>query len=552
MKYSPRALLEQYLKKNGLIMTLVVMTGAIKSILNIFLSLLVGVFYSIHFGDTTGKSELLGSFGVKISDVNILFTWFTVVLLFRIVVGAMAYYIENRSGDKFVQHLRNLLYEHQLRKKLVPQDSVASSRSLLKQSTEMNSARSFLVKGILVFTSDLMFLAGSLVLMTLLSPELSILSAKVLVIAVLISLLLGLFLRKAIQKKNDKRLDLLGTAESGFRNLKAIKLLNRERLEIDQFVRKNERYVSSTMELHFRNSLIEGWLPAVFFGLLGVIMWNVSVDPSLSDTVSGGKLITFVLLLFYMQSSIRRMLKTPGLWQKGLISFKSLAKELNSPIERKINEDIDRNSKGLIQMQNVSFGYSSTNLLFKDLNLSILGTGLTCIVGNPGSGKSTLLKLLTKLYDPFAGEITIDGVQYSTLTAFGVRKKISILSSEIPLLGKTIFEAISFSQKEDKREEALKTLAELGVITPSNKADILEERLNNIQSKWTLRRLELARALLTRKNIILMDEPFEGLANDERSELVKIINRLSYFKTVIIACRKPEDGLLVHKKIELR
>src|SRR5258706_540931 len=162
---------------------------------------------------------------------------------------------------------------------------------------------------------------------------------------------------------------------------------------------------------------------------------------------------------------------------------------------------------------------------------------ITWLSGIPGSGKTTLMKILTGLYRPQQGEITVDGKSIFSLSRHTLRKNITMVSDELPLLGKTIFECISYSRKEEKREKAKEVLEKLKFKLTGNSESDLDYKIfdggKNLSASQR-KLLRIARALLTRKKFILMDEPVHDLYEPTRNNLAAVLEKLKGKRTVVV------------------
>jgi len=142
------------------------------------------------------------------------------------------------------------------------------------------------------------------------------------------------------------------------------------------------------------------------------------------------------------------------------------------------------------------------------------------------------------MYKPASGSILIDGQNCHQVNAKTLIKKIAIVSDEMPLLGKTVFEAISYSRNKLKKPKAEKVLNELQ--RHHKKKLALDDRIGDLGcrlSKGEKKILILARALLTSKPILLIDEPFESLEESTQQKLSVILNRISKKRTILIFSR---------------
>lgn len=228
--------------------------------------------------------------------------------------------------------------------------------------------------------------------------------------------------------------------------------------------------------------------------------------------MSGSTLLIFILLLLYMQGAFKRIVRIPAIRQKGISSFENLISILNLPAEKKIFENTDLASDNLhVNFSNVTYA-SNGNTVLNNFSADFDGNRTTVITGAPGSGKSTILKLILGLVEANGGEISINSRTISSVSMHQWRRQMTLCSEEAPLLGATVFAAISYSKKEEKREKVEKILSELAFKIPGFE-DVLNFPIDDggkNLSQGQRKKLFLARALLTAKNLILCDEPFSG------------------------------------------
>ena len=179
---------------------------------------------------------------------------------------------------------------------------------------------------------------------------------------------------------------------------------------------------------------------------------------------------------------------------------------------------------------------------------------ITRISGSQHSGKSTLFKLLLGIYPSSSGIIYLDGIELNTDNVFYFRKNITIVSDEYPLLGKTVFEAVSYSRKEEKREKALKVISDVGLfndLAPDDKLDYPLTLAGGNISSVQRRQLLFVRSILTRKKVILLDEPFTGMDANTKRHIVEMLNDLKRKRNIIIVSEEWPDGLLMDQQVEM-
>ena len=179
-----------------------------------------------------------------------------------------------------------------------------------------------------------------------------------------------------------------------------------------------------------------------------------------------------------------------------------------------------------IDLKNISFSYGR-KLILKDFNLSVKDGECICLLGASGCGKTTTIRLIAGLETPQSGIIdTHEG-------------KISIVFQEDRLLPwATALQNISLPLTDTDKSIAEKMLEQVGL---SDSADLLPEEM----SGGMCRRVAIARALAFGGDILLLDEPFNGIDADNKRSLAKLILDLFGDKTIVLITHSAEDAQLL-------
>tara|TARA_B100001939_G_scaffold347317_1_gene368551 strand:+ start:162 stop:1892 length:1731 start_codon:yes stop_codon:yes gene_type:complete len=225
----------------------------------------------------------------------------------------------------------------------------------------------------------------------------------------------------------------------------------------------------------------------------------------------------------------------------------SAAKRIIPIIE---DENEDKNSdkdleitKGNIDFENVSFKYSESlqNILQK-INLNIKSGEMTALVGHSGAGKSTILNLIPRFYEPISGKILIDNQSINEYSLRSLRNNISLVSQDVSLFDDTIKNNIRYSKLTASDEEIteaakLSNCEEFIKKLPDGYDTVIGE--NGIRlSGGEKQRLSVARAILKKSKIILLDEATSSLDADTEDKIQKAINYLTKNKTTIVIAHR--------------
>ncbi len=207
------------------------------------------------------------------------------------------------------------------------------------------------------------------------------------------------------------------------------------------------------------------------------------------------------------------------------------------------NDKVLNLSKGNIKFTGVNFSYNDKeSKILKSINLSMLGGKMTSLVGHSGAGKSTILNLIPRFYDANDGNISIDGQSIYESKISSLRENISLVSQDTTLFDDTIRNNIAYANLNATDEE----------IDQVSKLSFAYEFIDKLPNKYqTLigengvrlsggekQRLSIARAMLKKSQIILLDEATSSLDADTENKIQKAITYLTKNRTTIVIAHR--------------
>jgi len=205
-----------------------------------------------------------------------------------------------------------------------------------------------------------------------------------------------------------------------------------------------------------------------------------------------------------------------------------------------------------IKFENVTFKYESKeNAVLKSTNLDINGGKMTALVGLSGAGKTTILNLIPRFYDCDSGDILIDNQSIYNSNLNSLRRNISIVSQETTLFDDTIKNNILYAKLDASEEEIL-------LAAKNSFADEFIQKLpykyetiigeNGVRlSGGEKQRLSIARAMLKKSSIILLDEATSSLDSDTENKIQNAISLLTKNKTTVVIAHRLSTILNANK-----
>ena len=216
-----------------------------------------------------------------------------------------------------------------------------------------------------------------------------------------------------------------------------------------------------------------------------------------------------------------------------------------SKLVENINDTNLKITNGDIKFKNVSFKYEdeeNKNNVLDTVNLKMLGGKMTSIVGHSGAGKSTILNLIPRFYDAISGDIQIDKQSIYKCTINSLRANISLVSQDTTLFDDTIRNNIAYANldatQKEIEEAAKNSYASEFIDELPNKYDTIIGENGTRLSGGQKQRLSIARAMLKKSQIILLDEATSSLDAETENKIQAAINLLTKNRTTIVIAHR--------------
>lgn len=345
--------------------------------------------------------------------------------------------------------------------------------------------------------------------------------------------------KKDYKEKDEKT---VGLYTDIIRGIREVKNLNLKEIVLKETNEKQLETIKAEIKSTHTRRTWNRWI-AVFQHILDFIFILISIYFIINNSLQVSSfLIIFlyknkVLNLINYISEIREKLadgKVSASRVFDIITYKSFVRENYGTL--KVN-----NIKGNIEFKNVDFQYNS-NKLFKNLNFKIEPNNMIAIVGKSGEGKSTILKLISKGYSVDSGEVLIDNYNINDLSEKTIKDNISIVSQSPYIFNLSIKDNIKLANPDTTDEEIIdvckKAQIHDAIESMEDGYDTLVGENGVILSGGQKQRIAIARALIKKSKIILLDEATSSLDNSNQEKIKNVIKELSKDHTVIIVAHR--------------
>jgi subfamily B ATP-binding cassette protein MsbA len=333
-----------------------------------------------------------------------------------------------------------------------------------------------------------------------------------------------------------------------FKNHKLIKIFQQEKYEnerAEKFINDVKEKSKKIATIFVRSSPIMETLTGIMIAIL--IFYSGKLV--LKNEIDVNNFFSFLAAMMLAYQPVRSLATVNIAISQGLsaairilpvIDEKSKLTENKHDLEIKVN-------KGDIEFKNVSFKYDNrdketTKPTLNSVSLKILGNKMTSIVGHSGAGKSTILNLIPRFYDINSGDILIDSQSVYKSTISSLRKNISLVSQDTTLFDDTIRNNIAYanleaSQKEIEEAAKYSFASEFIEKLPNKYETIIGENGTRL-SGGEKQRLSIARAMLKKSQIILLDEATSSLDAETENKIQDAINFLTKDRTTIVIAHR--------------
>lgn len=554
--HSKRKLISDFFQKNKLLLITAFFACMISSLLNVLIPISIGRFYQLVLHDNSVKGKLFEALGISLQSVSEFFIFFIILVVAKSLITFAEKFLTGMIGEKFSRDLRELLFRTQLSQSVATNQVKPTGKYLLRYSGDLLFIQQFITKGTIQFTGDVIFMITAAAVLFSINAALTLIMLTGITVACATVILLNKKVRTATLNRRNQRSTLLGFVSNRMHAFFTIKSFNREVPEEVQYNKRSGKLYDFGIRYWKIYSVVQALLPLFMFGTLTVLLYYVASEREVKPYgIHRSDVLDFVLLFLYMQTVIRRILKVNVVWQMGNVSFMKLLRILNYPAEPKAGAQEITGVAGKISFENVSFQYANAvTPVLKKLSFTFEPNTITFIKGKQSSGKSTLMKLIQGIYPPTEGKISLDECNYDSVAPNTIRRNVVIVSDEAPLLGNTVFKAISYSRAEEKRMRVTQWLQRLNFHVAKSEDANLDYHLDDYGKNLSAgqrKQLMFARALLTSKKILLLDEAFDDLDEASKKIIIDRINKQKPRRTIIVAGNNFPDELKVDQVIDL-
>lgn len=365
--------------------------------------------------------------------------------------------------------------------------------------------------------------------------------------------LLPFFISKFVTKKLQKlQMEVSQSNEEKFGGIKEIvfgshpiKQSGNEETFINRYLKVLGKNLSTIKESNIKMNIFNQSMRGL--GLLSqLVILSLGALLILKGTVTTGDLIMSMFFITSVSDAVGNAIETynnikstKGVGDKFLNMLKS-NEEL--PKGRALALEAEKVKDG-VSVNNFSFAFGDRDI-FKNFSYELADGGSYAVIGESGSGKSTFARLLTKELDGYKGEVTVYGQDLNEISEKSLFESVAVVPQEAMIFKDSLFNNItmydsSIKEDSDEYKEIIKKLNLEGLAKKEKEGtlDVLQV------SGGEKERISIARAMIRKPKILILDEPTTGLDPDNAREVKKIITNLDGVLRLVITHDYDEEYL---------
>ncbi|WP_059102837.1 ABC transporter ATP-binding protein [Shouchella shacheensis] len=486
--------------------------------------------------------------GLANGDVSLMFTYAAIVLaLYLVAYVANIFRIRwmNQVGQFVIYDIRKKLFDHiqHLSHRFFDQRSAGSI--LVRVINDVNSLQDLFTNGVVNLLMDVVMIAGIVVILFTINPELALLVVIVLPIMFLISVGLRRRIRRAWQTVRIRQSRLNSHLNESIQGIRVTQAYAQEHENMEFFEDVNSQNYESWRHATRMNALFRPFVEmASAIGGAILILFGAYFILSEGSSLTLGQFVTFAFFLGMFWEPISRLGQVYNQLLVGMASSERIFEFLDEKpnVEDKKDARPLENVQGELVFEDVEFAYNESRKALNGINLTFEAGKTIALVGHTGSGKSTIVNLMSRFYDPTSGRLLLDGVDLRDIRLADLRKNVSYVLQDTFIFAGTIMDNIRFGNPEATDEQIIEASKAIGAHSFIEKLEngyqTEVEEQGNVLSVGERQLLSFARALLADPRILILDEATASIDTETELKIQEGLKTLLAGRTAIMIAHR--------------
>lgn len=484
------------------------------------------------------------------------------VTIISFIAGIINSYYAAHVSTASAYNIRETLFNHIQQFTFEQLNKFPTSMLITRFTNDIRQIQQTLFMALRIMAKAPLMVFGSVIMALIINPRIALIF--LFVVPVLITFLYWVLVKGSAMFSNvQHRIDEVNRViQENIAGMRVIKAFLRRNYEMERFSKTNEALQTET---RFAFRFVESSMPILLFVMnmtLVFILW-FGHKQSLAGTVAIGDVVAIVNYALRTVMMISMFTFIALAFSRAKASSERIEHILQEKVahEHITNEKTHQSITGNIAFHDVTFHYpNSPTATLENISFSVKQKETLAIIGATGSGKTTLFQLLPRLYQPTRGKITIDNNNIQTYPIEQIRASIGYVSQTPLLFSGTIRDNITFGYQDATDEQVIQAAKDAQIhetiMAFPNKYDTVVGQKGVNLSGGQKQRISIARALIRRPNILMLDDSTSALDMTTEAQLLQAID--SYNSTMLIITQKIstakradhilllDDGLVKH------
>jgi ABC-type multidrug transport system fused ATPase/permease subunit len=469
--------------------------------------------------------DVVGSGGALLPAVSLL----VVVLLAASALGAFQQYLLQRTGEGVVLTTRQLLADRLLRLPVAEYDRRRTGDLMSRVGSDTTLLRATVTSGVVDVAGSAVLAVGAVVAMAFVDGWLLLLTVGSVTVGLTVAVLASRGVRRLSRQAQEEVGAMTAAVERALSAVRTIRASGATEREVAAVGESAGRAYAAGVRVARLEALVSPAgsiaVQGAFLAVLGVGGYRVA-----SGSITVAELVAFILYLFLLVMPLGRAI---GAWtqlQTGLGALTRIQEILALAPEDDRNPERPATVVGptpsadgsapLLQLEDVSFGYADGPPVLSGVSFEVRPGSRVALVGPSGAGKSTVLALVEGFYPVGSGTVRWAGTDVRQLPRAVLRARLGYVEQEAPVLAGSFRDNLLLTRPDASDPELWAVLADVGLTELVRRSprglDVLVGDEGVLLSGGERQRLAIARSLLARPELLLLDEPTASL--DARNE----------------------------------
>jgi len=497
---------------------------------------------------------------IETSDDRLLLAYLAAIALvsaLRFVASFYRRFATARVGIAVEARLRSKLYEAYLRYPRAFYDRHATGEVISRATNDIYPVRYFIGWGVVQAIQSLMMLVGAAIVLVSVNPRLALYAAATMPAIGVLTWVFAHRVHPISRQVQARKGNLTEASDEAVVGIEMVQAFGREDDVRDRFGERAEAVRAETM----RQARVEArFIPGlIFLPSLGIaaVLWFGGND-AIEGTLTIGEFTLFVTLLLQLVWPLEALGWIINLAQRATAAAsRSFAwlEHIEPMPEAAVTRPLPDGPLG-VALEGVRFRYATGAEVLRGVDLSVEPGEIVAVCGPTGAGKTSLLNLLSRFYDPGAGQVRLGGVDVREVALAELRRSVALVTQRPVLFSIPLRENLLAARPEADWDEVLAACEAAGVTQfadelPDGYGTLIGERGVNL-SGGQRQRVALARALIAGARVLVLDDPMSAVDTETERLLVMNLRPAVAGRTVLLASQRLSTIFVADRAVVLQ